>query len=166
MKNTFKTYLPLCWLKTNPVDLPKSTEFMQQNLWFYFVVELFIQANMIDPSEAFVEVVIETCLTAGFVGLILFLNKTTHLYVQILTAVLFCENIIAIFGVPVVVWLTVSESVISYYLMGSLVFWDFILITFIIKKVLSINTAASLTISFFYFLMTYVGAYSITLVLF
>jgi hypothetical protein len=166
MKNIIKLYLPLCWLKTNPVDLPRSTEFLQQNLWFYFVVELFIQANMIDPSEAFVEVVIETGLTIGFVGLILLLNKTTHLYVQILTAVLFCENIIAIFGVPIVVWLTVSESFISYYFMGFLVFWDFILITYIIKKVLSINTAASLTISFFYFMMTYAGAYGITLILF
>lgn len=166
MKNTFKTYLPLCWLKVNPVDLPKSKDFLQHNLWFYFVVELFIQANMIDPSEAFVEVVIETGLTIGFVGLILMLNKTMHLYVQILTAVLFCENVIALFGVPVVVWLTVSEHVLSYYMMGFLVLWDFILITYIIKTVLSINTAASLTISFFYFMMTYVGAYGVTLILF
>lgn len=164
--NTFKLYLPLCWLKVNPLDLPRSVEFLKQNFWFYFIVELFIQANMIDPSEAFFEVIVETALTFGFVGLILFLNKSTHLFVQIITAVLFCENVVALFGVPIVIWLTVSESVISYYLFGLLIFWDFILITFIIKKVLSINTAASLTISFFYFLMTYVGAYSLTLLLF
>ena len=164
--NTFKLYLPLCWLKVNPLDLPRSVEFLKQNFWFYFIVELFIQANMIDPSEAFFEVIVETTLTFAFVGLILFLNKSTHLFVQIITAVLFCENVVAFFGVPVVIWLTVSESLISYYLFGLLIFWDFILITFIIKKVLSINTAASLTISFFYFVMTYVGAYSLTLLLF
>jgi hypothetical protein len=164
--NTFKLYLPICWLKVNPLDLPRSVEFLKQNFWFYFIVELFIQANMIDPSEAFFEVIVETSLTFAFVGLILFLNKSTHLYVQIITAVLFCENIVAFFGVPVVIWLTVSESIISYYLFGLLIFWDFILITFIIKKVLSINTAASLTISFFYFVMTYVGAYGLTLLLF
>jgi hypothetical protein len=78
--NTFKLYLPLCWLKVNPLDLPKSVNFLKQNFWFYFVVELFIQANMIDPSEAFFEVIVETSLTFGFVGLILFLNKSTHLY--------------------------------------------------------------------------------------
>ncbi len=164
--DTIKLYLPLCWLKTNPVDLPRSTSFLNQNLVFYFILELFIQANMIDPFEALFEVLIETTLTISFVGLILFLNKTTHLYVQILSAVLFCENVIAFFGVPVVIWLTVSEDVLSYYLMGFLVFWDFILITYIIKKVLLINTAASLTISLFYFAMTYAGAYALTLLFF
>lgn len=164
--NIFKLYLPLCWLKVNPVDLPSSVKFLKQNLWFYFIVELFIQANMIDPTEAFIEVIIETSLTLCFVGLILFLNKNTHLYIRIITAVLFCENVIALFGVPVVIWLTISENLLSYYLMGLLVLWDFVLITFIIKKVLSINTAASLTISFFYFMMTYAGAYGVTLLLF
>lgn len=164
--DAFKLYLPICWFKANPLDLPKYSLFLKQNLVFYFVVELFIQANMIDPSEAFFEVVIETCLTIGFVWLILFLNKTTHLYVQILTAVLFCENVIALFGVPVVVWLTVTEDTLSYYLMALLILWDFALITYIVKEVLSINTAASFAISFFYFMMTYAGAYFITISLF
>lgn len=164
--NIFKLYLPVCWLKVNPLDLPRSVSFFKQNLWFYFVVELFIQANMIDPSEAFFEVVIETALTLSFVGLILFLNKSLHLYIQIVTTVLFCENIVAFFGVPVVIWLTVSESILSYYLFGVLILWDFILVTYIVKTVLSINLAASLTISFFYFIMTYLGAYSLTLMLF
>ncbi|MCK4841523.1 MAG: hypothetical protein KAT04_06530 [Methylococcales bacterium] len=164
--NTIKLYLPLCWLQTNPLDLPRSIEFLKQNLWFYFIVELFIQANMIDPTEAVFEVVIETVLTVCFVGLILFLNKTTHLYVQILTAILFCENIVALFGLPAVVWLTVSESMLSYYLLGLLFLWDFLLITYILKKVLAINSIASLTISFFYFMMTYAGAYALTVALF
>ncbi|MCK5830075.1 MAG: hypothetical protein KAH20_07195 [Methylococcales bacterium] len=164
--DTFKLYLPLCWLRANPVDLPRSLGFFKQNLLFYFILELFIQANMIDPSEAVFEVIIETTFTLAFVGLILFLNKTTHLYVQIISAVLFCENIIAFFGVPIVIWLTVSEDALSYYLLGLLVLWDFILITYIVKNVLSINLAASLTISFFYFGMTYAGAYAITTMLF
>ncbi len=164
--DTFKFYLPICWFKVNPLDLPKSHLFLKQNLIFYFIVELFIQANMIDPSEAFFEVIIETSLTLGFVGLILFLNKTTHLYVQILTAVLFCENVIAFFGVPIVVWLTVTDDILSYYLLGLLIFWDFVLITYIVKKVMAINTAAGFAISFFYFMLTYAGAYFITVSLF
>jgi len=164
--NIFKLYLPLCLLKINPLDLPESKTFFKQNLWFYFIVELFIQANMIDPSEALIEVVIETFLTLNFVALILFLNKSSHLFIQIATAVLFCENIVAFFGVPVVIWLTVSESILSYYLFGLLILWDFVLITYILKSILSINLAASLTISLFYFFMTYIGAYGITLLLF
>jgi len=164
--NIFKLYLPICFLKANPLDLPESMTFFKQNLWFYFIVELFIQANMIDPSEAFFEVVIETGLTLCFVGLILFLNKSTHLYIQIVTTVLFCENVVAFFGVPVVIWLTVSESILSYYLFALLILWDFVLITYILKSILSINMAASLSISFFYFIMTYFGAYALTLLLF
>ncbi len=166
MMENFKTYLPLSWLNANPLDLPKSMKFLEFNLMFYFVVELFIQANMIDPSEAFFEVVIETFLTIGFVALILFLNKTSYLFVTILTAVLFCENVIAFFGVPIVIWLTVTEDILSYYLMGFLILWDFVLITYIIKKILSINTAASIAISFFYFMMTYAGAYALTVSIF
>lgn len=164
--STIKQYFPLCFFKTDPLDLPSSVSFFKQNLWFYFIVELFIQANMIDPSEAFFEVIVETSLTLSFVWLILLLNKTKHLYIQIATAVLFCENVIALFGVPVVIWLTVSEDILSYYTFGLLILWDFALITFIIQKVLSINIAASLAISFFYFMMTYAGAYALTLLLF
>jgi hypothetical protein len=164
--NIIKQYFPLCFFKTDPLDLTSSVTFFKQNLWFYFIVELFIQANMIDPTEAFFEVIIETSLTLGFVGIILFLNKTTHLYIQIATAVLFCENVIALFGVPVVIWLTVSEDILSYYTFGLLVLWDFALITYIIQKVMGINIAASLSISFFYFMMTYAGAYALTLLLF
>jgi hypothetical protein len=164
--NVLKQYFPLCLFKADPLDLPRSVPFFKQNLWFYFIVELFIQANMIDPSEAFFEVIVETALTVCFVGLILFLNKTTHLYVQIVTAVLFCENVIAIFGVPVVIWLTVSDDMLSYYTFGLLVLWDFALVTYIVQKTLDINIAASLSISFFYFMMTYAGAYSLTLLLF
>ncbi len=161
--NSIKLYLPLCWLKVNPIDFPKSVGFFKQNLLFYFFVELLIQANMIDPSEALFEVILETTLTLIFVGLIVLLNKTTHLYFQIATAILFCENVVAIFGVPVVFWLTISEDWLSYVLFGLLILWDFVLITFIIKKLLSINIAASLTMAFIYFIMTYVGAYGITL---
>lgn len=166
MYNLFKLYLPLCWLKTNPVDLLRSVPFLKWNLGFYFVLELFIQANMINPNEAFFEVIIETGFTLGFVALILFVNRNIHLYVQIITAVLFCENIVAIFGIPIVVWLTVTENIFSYYVLGALFLWDFVLITSIIKKVLGINRIASLVISFFYFLMTYVGAYGVTLLFF
>jgi hypothetical protein len=166
MMDNFKTYLPLCWMGIDPHDVPKSDAFLRQNMIFYFIVELFIQANMIDPWEALFEVIIETSLTLDFVATILLLNKTTHLYVQILTAVLFCENVIALFGVPVIIWLTVTDDMLSYILMGALVFWDYVLITFIVKKILSINVLASLVISFFYFMLTYAGAYSITVMLF
>lgn len=164
--HTFKFYIPLCWLKGNPLDLPKSVSFFKQNLCFYFIVELFIQANMIDPTEAFVEVILETLLTLGFVALMLLFNKTIHLYISIVTAILVCENIVALFGLPIIIWLTVSESWLSYSIVACLIVWDYVLVSYIIKKVLAVNIVATMIVSFAYFALTYAGAYGITLLIF
>lgn len=164
--NSLNAYLPLCILKTNPLDLPKSIRFLKQNLVCYLLVWLFIQANMIDPIEALIEVITETTLTFVFIAIILVLNKTMHLYVQITAAILFCENIVAFASVPVVIWLTASDNIISYILLGLLILWCIVMVTFVIKKVVSVSIIASLAISLFYFFSTYIGAYGFILLLF
>jgi len=163
--NTFRHYLPLCWFGENPLDLPRSVKFFKQNLWFYFFLELFIQVNMIEDFEALFEVTLETILTLLFTGIILLLNRSSHSYIQVTSAILFCENIVALFGLPVMVWLTITDHELSYIAMALLIFWDFSLVAFIVKKVLGINTAASFVMSLFYFFSTYGGAYGITLLI-
>ena len=164
--NTFRQYLPLCWFGENPLDLPRSTKFFKQNLAFYFILELFIQVNMIDVHEALFEVILETALTLAFAGVILFLNKSSHSYVQVTSAIIFCENVVAVFVVPVMWWLTITEHELSYFMMFLLSLWDFALVAFIVKKVLGINTAAGCIMSLFYFIITYGGAYGATILLF
>ncbi|MGZ5007658.1 MAG: hypothetical protein ACXWE9_07420 [Methylobacter sp.] len=160
--DVLKQYLPLCWLKNNPLELPRSVDFFKQNLLFYFVVEYFMQANMTDdPIESFTEVSVETVLTLIFIGIMLFLNRTLYAYVQVTTAIIFCANIIALFIVPVLIWLTISEEPLSYYIMGLLLFWYYSLVTYIIKQVLSVNLFASLVLSLFYFIATYFGAFAL-----
>ncbi|SJM90563.1 conserved membrane hypothetical protein [Crenothrix polyspora] len=157
-----KLFLPLCWLKTNPLDLPKSAAFFRQNLLFSFVIEYFMQANMSDdPLEAFFEVGIETVLTLLFLGFMLFLNKTLSVYLQITTAILFCANVISVAIVPVMVWLTVSESALSYYLLGLLFLWDFAVVVYIFKRTVIVNTAAGIALALFYFISTYLGAFAL-----
>jgi hypothetical protein len=160
--DALKQYLPLCWFKNNPPDLIRSMAFFSQNLVFYYLVEYFLQTNMVDdPIEAFFEVSLETSLTLLFVGFILLFNKSLYDYIQVATALLFCENIVSIFSVPVIVWLTVSESTLSYYVFALLVFWDFALITYIFKRVLSINLIAGAALSLFYFMATYGAAFGL-----
>ncbi|EGW21529.1 hypothetical protein [Methylobacter tundripaludum] len=164
--DVLKQYLPLCWLKNNPLELPRSVDFFKQNLLFYFVVEYFMQANMTDdPIEAFTEVSIATLLTLTFIGALLFLNRTLYAYVQVTTAIIFCANIIALFVVPVLIWLTVSEDPLSYYFLVLLLFWDYVVVAHIIKQVLAINFFASLVLSLFYFIATYFGAFALGQVL-
>ncbi len=157
-----KQYLPLCWLKNNPLELPRSVYFFKQNLLFYFVSEYFMQANMTDdPFESFVEVSIETFLTLLFIGVMLFFNRTLYAYVQVTTAIIFCANIIGVFVVPVLIWLTISEEPLSYYFLSLLLLWDYAVVTHIIRQVLSVNLFASLVLALFYFIATYFGAFAL-----
>lgn len=157
-----KHYLPLCWLKNNPLELPRSADFFKQNLLFYFVLEYFMQANMTDdPFESFIEVSLQTALTLVFIGFALFFNKTLYAYVQVSTAIIFCANLIGLFVVPVMIWLTVSDEPLSYYSFSLLLFWDYAVVTQIFKQVLSINLFASLILTLSYFIATYLGAFAL-----
>ena len=157
-----RQYLPLSWFKHNPLELTRSVSFFKQNLLFYFVVEYFMQANMTDdPLESFTEVSIETLLTLIFIGFVLRLNKSFYAYIQVTTAIIFCANIVSLFVIPVLIWLTVTEDLLSYYTMGLLFLWEFTVIAYIFRKTLAINLAASLALSVFYFTVAYLGAFAI-----
>jgi hypothetical protein len=162
----FKQYLQLCWLKNNPLELPRSVDFFKKNLLFYFVVEYFMQVNMTDdPFESLVEVSIETLLTLILIGIMLFFNRTLYAYIQVTTAIIFCANVVGLLVVPVLIWLTIGEDTLSYYFLVLFLFWGFVLITHIIRQVLSINFFASMVLSIFYFIMTYFGAFALGQVL-
>jgi hypothetical protein len=157
-----KQYLPLCWFKKNPLKLTRSISFFKKNLLFYFIVEYFMQANMTDdPFESFTEVTIQTLLTLIFIAFILRLNKSLYAYIQVTTAILVCANIISLFVVPVLIWLTVNEDILSYYCLTLLFVWEFTVISYIFRKTLAINSSASLALSVFYFTATYLGAFAL-----
>ena len=161
-----RQYLPLSWFRHNPLELTRSTSFFKQNLLFYFIVEYFMQANMTDdPFESFTEVSIQTLLTLMSIGFILRLNKTLYAYIQVTTAILVCANVVSLFVIPVLIWLTVSEDLLSYYSLGLLFMWEFTVIAYIFRKIMSINLAASLALSVLYFTVTYLGAFAIGQVL-
>jgi len=121
-----------------------------------------MQANMTDdPVESFYEVGIQTMLTLIFIAIMLLLNKTLYAYVQVATAVVICSNIAAISSVPALVWLTITEDTLSYYIVGLMIAWDFALMAYIIKQVLAVNFAASLVLALLYFIVTYFGAFAL-----
>jgi hypothetical protein len=125
-----------------------------------------MQANMTDdPFESLTEVTIQILLTLLFIGFILHLNKTLYAYIQVTTAILVCANIVSLFVIPVLIWLTVSEVLLSYYNLGLLFVWEFTVLAYIFRKVLTINLAASLALTVLYFTVTYLGAFAIGQVL-
>lgn len=118
---------------------------------------------MIPVIEAFVEVFMDTTLTLLFVFIVLSLNRSMHNYIQVISAVLFCENVVAIFGVPIIAWLVLTHSWFSYTVLAVLLIWDFSVITYLMKKVLSVDIFASCIVALLYFVCTYAAAYSFTL---
>ncbi|POZ50929.1 hypothetical protein [Methylovulum psychrotolerans] len=160
--DTLKHYLPLCWFTLNPLELIRSVSFFKNNLIFYFIVEFFLQANMTDdPIESFYEVSFETLLTLLFIWVMLGLNRSLYGFIQVTAAVVFCSNLVSFFIIPVLVWLTISENTISYYLVGILLVWDYALTTYIFKRVLVLNIPASAVVSLIYAGFTYFGAYTL-----
>jgi hypothetical protein len=59
------------------------------------------------------------------------------------------------------IWLTVSDDPLSYYLLFALIFWDFALVSYIFKKVIEINILASSILALLYFITTYLGAFGL-----
>lgn len=160
-----KLYAQLCIFRSNPLELPRSVSFFQKNLYFYVLIELFIQANVTDPFEATIGVAIETTLTLLFVAGLLYYKKAMPGFISAATSFLICENIVASFGLPVIVWLTSTDDLLSYYLMFALIIWDIAIITYLIKRILIIDVFFALLLATSYFLVTYVGSYLLTLII-
>ncbi len=159
MMEAVKQYLRLCWFDVSPLDLEKSTGFLRLNLLFYALVQYFLQSNMTDdPFESFFEVMFEMLLTLGFIGVMLFFDKRLYAYIQVTTAIFFCTNVLSVFFIPVIVWLTVTDDPLSYYLMSLLIMWFYALITQIIKLALTIDLLASSALSLLYIIVVYMGA--------
>lgn len=157
-----KQYLPLCWLKQNPLKLTRSMSFFKQNLLIYFIVEYFMQTNMTDdPFESFTEVTLQIFLTLIFISFILRINNMLYAFIEVTSSILVCANTVSFFIIPVLIWLTVNEDILSYYCLALLLIWEFMVMAYILKKTLAINSAASLALSALYYIITYLGAFSL-----
>jgi hypothetical protein len=158
----FSEYLALCWFEGDPMELPRSTSLFKKGLFIYFLVYYLLQANMTDdPFESIYEVLLQITLMLVFIGVMLSLNKTMYVYIQVSTAILFSANVLSIFLIPIMVWLTVSEDPWSYYFFGVIVLWYFAIVAYIFKYSLLINVPASMVLSLLYFIGTYLGAFAL-----
>lgn len=156
-----KQYLPLCWFDVSPLQLPKSAAFFKNNLIFNFLILCFIHFNMTDDIESISEVLIEILLNLGFIAFTLWLNGSTQFYVQVASAILFSENVVAIVIIPIVFWATVAENWWGY---GSLLLalaWNWAMIAEIYKKALDINLMAGIVMASFYFIFSFGGGFAL-----
>ncbi|WFP51799.1 hypothetical protein PL263_07155 [Methylomonas sp. EFPC3] len=156
-----RQYFPLCWLNVSVLNLPASPRFFKHNLIFYFSIVFFVQFNMVDDIDSIFEVMLETLLTLAFIALVLLTNGTFGDFIRVSSAILFCENVVALFLAPILFWVTVAEDTPSYMTLSLFLLWDLIIIGRIFKDALRINNTAGLVMSLFYFLISYGGAYGL-----
>ena len=100
----FKEYIQLCWLSGYPEDLPTDRKFLYINLVIYFLLGLFIQGNISDPIEAFMQIFIEVFITLTFMATLLFRDGSGYNFERFLTAILICENFVYSIGLPILFW--------------------------------------------------------------
>lgn len=156
-----KQYLALCWFAVSPLELPRSTPFFRSNLIFNFLIFFFIHFNMTDDIESISEVLIETLLNLGFIALTLWLNGSTHTYIQVSSAILFCENIVAIVIIPIMLWATVAENWWGYGSLFLAMSWNWVMVAVIFKKALRINVLAGIIMALLYFVFSFGGGFAI-----
>ncbi len=154
-----KAYVPLCWFRHCPLELPRSVGFFQKNLYYYLLIELFILANITDPLDALIEAILETGLTLLFVEILLYFKNASAGFISAATSFLVCENIIATAGLPVIVWLTTTDDLLSYYILFGLMAWGVAVIAYLIMRILLISPVWAFVLSVVYFSVTHGGAF-------
>ncbi|MGR8934348.1 MAG: hypothetical protein ACU837_08170 [Gammaproteobacteria bacterium] len=158
-----KEYLLLCWFKNNPIDIQPSRSFIWKNLLFYVVVGIIVEANISDPVEATIEIFVETVITVILIAILLLFTKKLHLFKQLLTSLIVCENFILVLGIITEI-LDVAAQQTEYedypmYLGGALVVWFIAIASYIMRQVFSFNTMRSVSLAIFYFVFTFAGTF-------
>ncbi len=163
-----KDYIQLCWFKGEPHDLPVDRKFLWINISLYLLFGLFIQANISDPIEAFLQVFLEILITLVFMSVIVLKrDEGFYNFERFLTAILVCENFIYVLGLPLAFWFIFAKGsaveLYPIYIAAFLIFWSLAIITYLLKELFEFSWQISMSLSIFYFLLTYLGSLGLLL---
>lgn len=165
----FKEYLQLCWLSGFPEDLPTNRKFLWINLIAYFLMGLFIQSNISDPVEAFIQIIIEVVITLLFMAALLFRDGSVYNFERFLTAILVCENFVYALGLPILFWYIFAKGseLANYpiYIGMVLMVWSIVVIAYLLKGLFSFDWKTSGSLSVLYFVLTYFGSFGLLLMI-
>ena len=160
-------YLQLCWLSGYPEDLPTNRKFLWINLVVYLLLGLFIQSNISDPVEAFIQILIEVVITLLFIGALLLKDGNAYNFERFLTAILVCENFVYVLGLPILFWYIFAKGsdIANYpiYIGMALMIWSVVIIAYLLKGLFDFNWKTSASLSVLYFVLTYFGSFGLLL---
>lgn len=165
----FKEYIQLCWLSGYPDDLPTDRKFLWINLSIYMGMGLFIQANISDPVEAFIQILIEIVITLLFIGAMLLKDGSTYNFERFLTAILVCENFVYTLALPLAFWFIFAKgsefALYPVYFGSALIIWSVVIIAYLLQGLFDLEWKISTTLSILYFILTYFGSFGLLLMI-
>jgi len=153
-------FITLCFFMNNRGDLPQSRQLLSTSLITHFFLGLIIFALMIDPVEASIQISAKLVFSLFFVLIAVVLARKFSLFVPAITAIIMCENLIALIGLPVVFWMHITETVvIPFYITVALVVWGLAVTGFILRQMFSIKSGSAAIVSVLYFLVADLGSF-------
>lgn len=153
-------FITLCFFMNHDEELPQSRQLLSTSLITHFFLGLVILALLIDPVEASIQISAKLVFSLFFVLVAVVLARKFSMFVPTMTAIIMCENLIALIGLPVVFWLHVSETVvIPFYITVALVVWGLAVTGFILRQMFSIKLGSAAIVSVLYFLVADLGSF-------
>jgi hypothetical protein len=133
------------------------------SLVIYMLLGLFIQANITDPIEAFIQIFVEIFITLIFLGALVLKDGSTYHFERFITAILVCENFVYILALPLAFWFIFAKgtaaSVYPIYIGVLLILWSIAIIAYLFKGLFNFDKQISIILSVTYFLFTYFGSF-------
>jgi hypothetical protein len=161
-----KEYLSLCFFKNNPLDLHPSPQFVWKNLLFYLGIGTLVEANISDVVDGTIEIVVEAIITVLLIFILLFFTKKLNLFIQLLTALIVCENFILFLGVITEILDVVLQQTryagVPIVLGVDLAIWFIAIVAYLLRQMFLFKTIKSVSLATFYCVFTVVGAFLFT----
>jgi len=163
MMEILRQYLQLCRFNGTLIEQQQSVAFLRLVLLVYLAAGIFIQANITHAVEAFIQLSLQTIIVFLFVAVLLFSIKSLNLYVQTVTAFLVCADLLYVFGLPFLFWVTISDSLLAYAALAMVFVWGIAIIAYILKQLAFFSKTASFFLSLLYYILVYFGTFLLAL---
>lgn len=157
-----RSYLKLCWFKSDPTELMPSRDFSRNTIIFYLVSGFIVEGLIADFFEGPIEVTMRTIMAFSSVGVFLFFQKNLLLFQRIFTAIFVCENFIMTLALlcEVLDFVLVFKHFefreeVGISLAVVLVIWYLGIVGYILRRFFKFSITKSLTLALTYFVLTY-----------
>lgn len=158
-----RSYLQLCWFKSDPTELMPDRTFSRNVIIFYLLSGFIVEGLIADFFEGPIEVMMRTIMAFSSVAIFLLIHeKNILLFQRVFTAIFVCENFIMTLAVlcEVLDFVLVLNHFefreeVGISLAVLLVIWYLGIVGYILRRFFAYSTTKSVMLALTYFVLTY-----------